>query len=341
MKTGEYTILVIGLGSMGKRRIRNLKSLGYKNIYGFDFRADRTKEVSATYQIPVFSSFEEALAGAKPNIFVISVPPDKHHIYMDAAVKQGIHFFVEASVLDSGYKEIIEGVADKKLVAAPSSTLYFHPAIQKIFNLVKEGSLGTISNFIYHSGQYLPDWHSYEKVEEYYVSQKSTGGAREIVPFELTWITKLLGFPSRVAGMHKKTINIQGAEQIDDTYNFLMDYNGFTVNMTVDVVSRAATRKLLINGSEKQLIWNWDDNNVQIFSPEENSWEIHEYSTTPSMEGYNKNITEQMYIDEVKQFFNAVEGKESFFNTLEYDYQILNLLYKIEESCFSESFVKV
>ena len=28
--------LVIGLGSMGKRRIRNLKSLGYNNIIGFD-----------------------------------------------------------------------------------------------------------------------------------------------------------------------------------------------------------------------------------------------------------------------------------------------------------------
>ena len=32
----EDFILVIGLGSMGKRRVRNLQALGIKNIIGLD-----------------------------------------------------------------------------------------------------------------------------------------------------------------------------------------------------------------------------------------------------------------------------------------------------------------
>ena len=36
--------LVIGLGSMGKRRVRNLLANGEKSIFGFDLREDRRKE---------------------------------------------------------------------------------------------------------------------------------------------------------------------------------------------------------------------------------------------------------------------------------------------------------
>ena len=36
-------LLVIGLGSMGKRRIRCLQALEVKNIVGFDTRDDRCR----------------------------------------------------------------------------------------------------------------------------------------------------------------------------------------------------------------------------------------------------------------------------------------------------------
>jgi 3-hydroxyisobutyrate dehydrogenase-like beta-hydroxyacid dehydrogenase len=36
--------LVVGLGSMGKRRVLNLIALGVKEIHGFDLRADRRQE---------------------------------------------------------------------------------------------------------------------------------------------------------------------------------------------------------------------------------------------------------------------------------------------------------
>jgi predicted dehydrogenase len=44
-------ILIVGLGSMGKRRIRNLNHLGAGEIAGFDLRSDRREEVDATYGI--------------------------------------------------------------------------------------------------------------------------------------------------------------------------------------------------------------------------------------------------------------------------------------------------
>ena len=251
---------------------------------------------------------------------------------MKKALELSIPSFIEASVLDTGFEEMITKSIDNKVLLAPSCTLFFHPAIKKIAAIIKNGELGTISNFLYHSGQYLPDWHTYEHVKDYYVSNKETGGGREIVPFELTWITLVLGFPKRVVGFYKNAIKINGAEEIDDTYNLLMDYGKSIFNLSVDVVSRHATRRLVINGSEKQLYWNWDDNMIKIYDPNSNSWEEIAYEIISAQSGYNKNITEQMYIDEMESFLKAVRNESKFPNTLDHDHKVLKTLYAVERS---------
>jgi len=334
-------VLVIGLGSMGKRRIRNLQALGFTAVFGFDKREDRVKEAASLYKIKTFTDFEEAHQSSGAKAFVISLPPDIHHVYMKKAVALNTPFFVEASVVDTDMEKIIAEARQKKVFAAPSSTLYFHPAIQKIFQLVKGNYLGNLSNVLYHMGNYLPDWHSYEQVSDFYVSKKETGGAREIVPFELTWMTKLFGFPMQLASTVKKTIEIEGAKEIDDTYNSILDYGDFTIMLTVDVVTRHATRRLLINGSLRQLEWDWNANAVKVFHHDKQEWEVFTYETIAAAGGYNKNITEQMYIDEMSAFFKGIGDPASYVNTLEEDHKVLKLLYLMEESYATKKFVEV
>lgn len=331
--------LVIGLGSMGKRRIRCLQTLGMTSISGLDIRQDRRAEAERLYGVTTYDDFFTVLTQCKPDALIISVPPDLHHRYMKVALDQRIPFFVEASVVDDGMAELILELKERPLVAAPSATLLFHPAIGIIENIVKSGALGKISNVIHHSGQYLPDWHTYEPVSDFYVSNPSTGGGREIVPFELSWFTKIFGFPERVCGNFRKTVDIDGAEKIDDTYNALFDYGSFLSSFTVDVVSRHATRRLLINGDKKQLVWDWDENQVRLYDPISEKWETLSYQTGNAAVGYNANIGEGMYIDEIANFLDALQGKCPFVNDLENDHRVLKLLYAIEDSDRSGAFV--
>ncbi len=330
-------ILIIGLGSMGKRRIRNLKSLGFFNIVGFDIRADRRLEANEKYFVTTVDSIEEGLRNYSFMAFIISVPPDFHHFYLKKAIDFEIPSFVEASVLDTNINDIILWSNSIKLFIAPSCTLYFHPAIKKIYEIIQKGELGRIANIVYHSGQFLPDWHTYESVSEFYVSKKETGGAREIVPFELTWITLLFGFPLRVTGFYKKTINIKGAEEIDDSYHLLLDYDSMIISLVVDVVSRYATRKLMINGDKKQLTWSWDEKFIKIYDPIIEKWTSVDCESISSEIGYNKNITEKMYIDEMDCFMSAVMKSTSYPNNLLHDLKVLKLLYKVEESSDSNT----
>jgi predicted dehydrogenase len=324
--------LVVGLGSMGKRRVRCLKALGYSSICGFDRRRYRAEEAAKAYGISTFDNFEKALDASRPHVLIISVPPDVHHVYMKIAAERRIHFFVEASVVDTDIDDIDTSAKHAGIVAAPSATLRFHPGIKLVGSIVNSGLLGTLSNLTYHCGQYLPDWHPYEKVSEYYVSNPLTGGAREIMAFELTWLLSLLGKPKKVIGNVRKTINIEGAEKIDDTYNCLLDFGKYLAVVTVDVVSRFATRRLLINGSERQLRWEWDRNCVEVYEPSLTKWNVHNYESPTAAAGYNVNIGEQMYIEELKSFINAILGGTPFINSLREDHAVLKVLYAIEQS---------
>lgn len=330
INNSSMKFLVVGLGSMGKRRIRNLKALGYNLITGFDLKISRCEEAERKYGIKVFDSWEK-IELKTFDIMIVSVPPDVHHIYMEFAVKNKIPCFIEASVVDYGLAEIRNISKESGVIVAPSSTMFFHPAIKNIQSILKSGTLGFVTNVSYRSGQYLPDWHTYESVKDFYVSRKETGGGREIVPFELTWITKLFGFPRSVMAYVNKTINIEGAEEIDDTYVSLLNYGKFVFTLTVDVTSRSATRLLFINASEGLLTWDWNNNFVSVYTPKA-GWRNISFDLIDAEKGYDKNITEQMYIDELDCFIKTVAGKTEFVNSLDLDIKVLNILYSIEKS---------
>ena len=319
---------IAGLGSMGKRRIRNLQALGYQDITGYDIRDDRNKETEDIYHIKILHDYNDIRFNDFDAI-IVSVPPDAHNTYLKQAVLYKRPVFVEASVILSGLAKINTAAKKNNVLIAPSCTLKFHPAIKIIKEIVQSKDYGKMTNFVYHSGQYLPDWHPWEQVTEYYVSKKETGGGREIVPFELTWIVDILGFPKRITGFYGKTMDI-GVE-IDDTYAISLEFQEIYGLLLVDVVSRYATRRLTMNFEKAQLVWKWDEQCVRIYDSDKETWSEKHYRKGKSYEGYNSNIIEEMYTEEIQAFINAIKGTGVFSNSLDEDIKVLKQLYKMEK----------
>jgi len=151
-----------------------------------------------------------------------------------------------------------------------------------------------------------------------------------MVPFELTWIVDILGFPKEVRCLYGKTMDV-GAD-INDTYAIAMDFGGVLGSMTVDVVSRYGTRNLLLNMERGQLLWRWDEQEIKVYDAESQKWISHSYTQGDAAAGYNKNIAEDMYIEEMQAFLNALQGKKVFPNLLKEDIKVLQLLHTIEEN---------
>jgi predicted dehydrogenase len=268
---------------MGRRRIRSLLTLGYSpsQITGIDFREDRRQSAEQDYHITTVSGVTDSPTCT--HMFVCT-PPDKHLGYLEYASESGIVTFVEHGIFHRGLANL-----DPEFIK-PSCTMLFHPLMLEIQSL----AASPISNIIYHCGQNLHDWHPYEDIDDFYVSKRGTGGAREIVPFELTWMCDVFGVPAKAIGIKSNTSNIA---DIDDTYNIALAWGNTLGALTVDVVSRPAIRKLTIVATD---------------------------GTTRNFD-LNEGISEAMYVAEVKAFLsNALP------NTLEKEIEVLKLLEKIE-----------
>ena len=135
--------LIIGLGSMGKRRIRNLQKLGFKNLIGFDTRKDRCDESSQKYKIKTFTNFENAMS-QNPTIFIISTPPHLHEEYMKYAFNHNISFFCELNLFSKILKKFAKKSTKKPIVVSSSTTMRFHPIVKKLKKLLDDNSIGKI-----------------------------------------------------------------------------------------------------------------------------------------------------------------------------------------------------
>ena len=329
--------LVVGLGSMGKRRVRNLQALGHKDIAGFDPRADRQLETETKNGIKTFGDIESAVAIFDPDVFVISTPPDFHMHYAYYAVERGLCCFVEASVVEvERIRSLAQRLKGGQTVVVPSCTMRYFPGPRKIKELLGKKVIGKILNINYQTGQYLPDWHPWEDIRDFYVSKRETGAAREIVPFELAWLNDLFGTPQALACVKAKLTDMPA--DIDDIYHCLMRYNDDVLcNMTVEVVSRpSATRDMRILGSEGEIVFSADSNSVRYINTSMKSWEEFKFSQGTVEKQYIN--PEEPYIAEMKDFVAAVAAKDvtKFPNSLEDDCVVLDTLYALEALSKSE-----
>lgn len=324
--------LVVGLGSMGKRRIRNLQALGVKNVAGFDLRKDRRQESQEKYNIPVFDSLDSAMQTFGPDSFVISTPPDHHMHYAYYAFERGISCFIEASVVDAEkIKKLGEKIKGRPIVMAPSCTMQFYPGPKKIKELIKTNAIGKVLNINYHTGQYLPDWHPWEEIQDFYVSNRETGGAREIVPFELTWLNDIFGESKAIACVKAKLTDMPA--DIDDIYHCLLRYrDNVLLNLTVEVISRPkAVRDMRIIGSEGEIVFDGDTNSVRYINASMKDWDIFNFDAGTVEKMYIN--PEEPYIEEMKCFTASAEKKDQslFPNTMENDSLIINTLLDLEK----------
>ncbi|MBK7666215.1 MAG: Gfo/Idh/MocA family oxidoreductase [Sphingobacteriaceae bacterium] len=317
--------LQIGCGSMGKRRIRNLQFLNHNNILCYDKRKDRLEEVKKLYNVNTIDNIENVNWDEITHV-IISTPPDVHHPYVILAASKNKHVFIEASVVDEGYNEIREAIGEKKIVVAPSCTMRFDPLIVKAKEILDAQAIGNTLFVNHYFGQYLPDWHKYESIKDFYVSKRQTGAAREIVPFDMVYINWLFGNPSKTASLLKntKTLGID----IDDIYSLLyVTDKDIQISFTIDVVSRASYRETKVIASNGNLEIDNVKGTLKVYTAENDIWKNYtraELSTTTS--------NEEMYVKEMDCFVKSTNGETSFPFTMEEDHKVLSALYKAEKS---------
>jgi predicted dehydrogenase len=313
---------------MGRRRLRNLRYIGGTELAAFEPYDRRRIEVGQEFDIPVFRAFEDGLAW-RPDALVISTPPDCHAEYALAAANAGLAFFTEASILTDGMDEVRAAVCARGSLAAPSCTMRFHPAVKLMRRRMADGAIGRPLAFVHHVGQYLPDWHPWEDYRRFYAARRNTGAAREIVAFELNWLTYLFGSVIELNCFRAKLSRLEA--DIDDIYSTLLRFDSNVHgSMIIEVISRPAIRRARIVGEEGTLEWDWAARCVREWRAGNGAWT--EYADPPAVQGPGGAwVAENMYIDEMRGYLQAIEtGQEHWPLTLEDDHALLRTLLELE-----------
>ncbi|GAA0083772.1 Gfo/Idh/MocA family oxidoreductase [Clostridium sp. CTA-7] len=322
------TIVIIGLGSMGKRRVRLIRQLNPDiEIIGVDNSLDKREEASEVFNIKVYSSLEKAIRNESLDVAFVATSPLTHSSIITMCLQNNMHVFTELNLVSDGYSDIIKLANDKNLKLFISSTLLYRKDLAYIANRVT----GNKVNYMYHVGQYLPDWHPWEDYKNYFVGNKKTNGCREIFAIDLPWIIRTFGEIEDINVMKDKNSQLD----IDYNDNYIVSFkhkNGNKGTICVDVISRKAVRALEVFSEKVHIFWRGTPNSLYEYDfniNEEVAIKTYEY--VDKDERYSENIIENAYLDEIITFFKFINDKEQPIYTIYDDLKTLDLIDRIEE----------
>lgn len=322
-------VVVIGLGSMGRRRIGLIskydKSIG---ITGIDKNQERTISAKLDFGIETYNSIEAAVDNEKIDCAFICTSPLSHADLINICLRYKLHIFTELNLVLDRYNENIELAKMNKRVLFLSSTFLYREEIKKIKTLVEAQNKNL--SYSYHAGQYLPDWHPWEDYRDFFIHNKRTNGCREIFAIELPWIIDVFG---KVVNMKVSKNKISSLDlDYNDNYFVILEHDsGHRGVLMVDVVSRKAVRNLEIFGEEIFLKWDGSGDGLFLYDINNKNYnKISVYDKIYSLENYTNLIVENAYYDEVAAFFLSVNEGNNMMYDFEKDMEILKIIDEIE-----------
>jgi predicted dehydrogenase len=319
-------IVVIGLGSMGKRRIRlMLKDRTDLEVFGIDSNPDRRQEAESLFAIKTYPSLSEVVAADAA--FVCTSPMSHANIIKDCLTR-GWHVFSELNLHAEGYEENMDLAKQKNLRLFLSSTFLYRNEIEFIRRQVADAACKL--NYSYHVGQYLPDWHPWESYKDYFIGKKETNGCREIFAIELPWITRVFG---DIASIHVEKSKISSLEiDYPDNYLCLLTHtSGHKGMLAVDVVSRKAVRNLEVFGERLHIVWNGNPQELSSYDFTAKAMKkVQSYETVEQLSNYSATIIENAYLEEIRAFFTSIDDQTSVFYDFGKDLEILGWIDRIE-----------
>jgi predicted dehydrogenase len=292
-------VLVAGAGSIGRRHLGNLKTLGLSRLAACDPHPERLEYVAAQFQVEGFATLEEGLERLHPDVVLVCTPPVHHVSQAMLALRCGAHVFIEKPLSDSldGVEELSREAANRSLTAQVGYNLRFHPPIQKLKQLVDEAAVGKILWAHVEAGSYLPDWRPWQDYRKSYTARRELGGGILLDgSHEIDYVTWLFGAPQEVACMAGRVSQLD--VNVEDCATILLRFpDGTRADVHVDFIQRFYSRKCTLAGTDGELHWDFADNAVQIMRSGEEI-EIVKYDCEVN----------GMYLAELDHFLECVES---------------------------------
>ena len=329
--------LIAGLGSIGRRHMRNLLALGEKDIVLYRTRKTTLPEDELA-SFPQETDLQEALAKHKPDAVVVANPTSTHLDVAIPAAEAGCTILLEKPISHS-----MAGV-DKLQAAAQKSgskvlvafQFRYHPGLVRAKQLITDGEIGRIVSAHVHFGEYLPGWHPWEDYRKGYAARADMGGGVVLTQcHSLDYLPWLVGKDVETAwGFTGKVSDLE--VDVEDTAKIGLRFTGGALgSLHLDYNRQPPVHTFDVVGTKGSIKWDLVDGATHIYratpsSPNgrgaggEGNWE-----TYPMPDDWERNI---MFMEQMKHFVAIVHGKVEPTCTLEDGVRVQRLVASVHES---------
>ncbi len=313
----NHNILIVGLGSIGRRHLQNLRLLGSHHIICYRIGRDILPD-NAFNDIAIETDISKAL-GHNPDIAIISNPTALH---MDVALKcakKRCHLFVEKPLSHNlnGCNQLINIVKENHLITMIGCQFRFHPLLLSLKNQIEDGKIGNIIGTRAEWGEYLPDWHPWEDYRYSYSARKEMGGGVTLTLIHpLDYLYWLFGPMVYVKAMLSKVPSLQ-TEVLDDyTEMTIRHESGVISQIHLDYLQRPPVHILTVLGEKGTVRWN--DHAGSLVWMDYTGKTSQEF-VSPTF-GRNK-----LFLEEMRHFLDCVDHSQKTKVPLEDGIEVLKI----------------
>jgi predicted dehydrogenase len=331
--------LIAGLGSIGRRHMRNLISLDEKDIvlYRTHKATLPEDELSA---FPQETDLRAAFKKHKPDAVIIANPTAMHLEVAIPAAQAGCAILLEKPISNSmdQVAELEAAIRKYGAKVLVGFQFRFHPGVLRAKQLISDGEIGRILSAHVHFGEYLPGWHPWEDYRKGYAARADMGGgvvltqchALDYLPWLVGEIESVWAFTARLSDLEV---------DVEDTAKIGLRFAGGVLgSLHLDYNQRPPAHRFEIIGSQGSLQCDLSDGTVRIYragpqpkhSPGgrgvggEGEWQ-----TYPLPASWERNI---MFMDEMRHFVAVTRHAAEPACTLEDGMRVQKLIQAIHKS---------
>lgn len=325
-------ILIAGLGSIGRRHLRNLRALGWPHI-----RLYRTGHATLPDDelgdLPVDRDLDRAL-DRRPLAVIVANPTARHLPVAIAAARAGAHLLIEKPVSHSleGIGTLEREVAARGLLALVGFQFRFHPAMTRIKAWLDDGAIGSVVSAQAHWGEFLPGMHPWEDYRRGYAARADLGGGVLLtLCHPIDYLRWLLGEIDDARAWESGSDAL--ALDVDTCVDLGLRFaSGATGHVHLDFVQQPPEHRLTLIGTHGTITWNAADHTARCYRAASGRWE---QASPPA--GFDRNV---MFVDEMRHFLACLSGRAQPICTLRDGRAVLEVVAAIKEGPASAGLVR-
>ena len=316
--------LIAGLGSIGRRHLRNLRALGQEDIILYRTH-QATLPDAELGDLPTYTELSLAL-GEKPDGVIVANPTALHLEVAIAAAKAGAALFIEKPVSDNlaGLGKLQSALSLSLKPAMVGFHFRFHPVLNQVKTLLESGQLGKPLSARAHWGEYLPGWHPWEDYRRSYAARADLGGGVvNTLSHPLDYLRWLLGEVETVSAWTAKLSQLE--LDVEDQADILLRFVGGAVaSVHLDYYQRPPSHTLEIICEGGRIFWDNATGEAHIFYAQSSATDL----LVPP-EGFERN---QMFLDEMATFVRLCQGEVLPHCTLADGIRVQEIVLAIKQS---------